>query len=534
METIDALGPFRPFASEPYAHQAEALLLSARKRSFALLHEQGTGKSKVLIDTAAFLYRNNKISALFVIAPNDVHIQWAIEQIPAHLHSSVPRKILIWNRSSKRMLEELRKYIKRGGASGALLILCMNHEALATTRGFQLAKEFVRAMPTLLALDESHAFKNPNSKRTRRATIIGEYAFARRILSGTPITQSPFDAFAQFTFLDERILNQPSFLAYKHRYGEFTKEYVHRGKKPDGSAKLIEYEQLTSYANLGELESLITPYCHRALKSECVDLPEKIYTIRLTHLSSAQKQYYNRLKEQGLLLLSEVEQGKPCKMPLDPDVLEESELAERIVNPKDRLIIKIKLTLMMRLQQIAGGFFTDDEKTITAIDSTPNPRQVATLELVQNALAYGGKVIVWAQFRPELVYLSKFLSEHAAPTVLVYGGQTKSARTEAIERFKDPSSADRILIAHARSAGTGLNLTVARTSIYYSKSYSVALRLQSEDRIHRIGQSHAVHIVDVHAHDAPVDRVIYDSIKDKSFLSTNVLNWRSMVMRSIL
>jgi len=58
------------FKTKPYDHQLEAFNLSCEVESFALLMEQGTGKTKVIIDTAAHLFGLGRIDAVLVVAPN--------------------------------------------------------------------------------------------------------------------------------------------------------------------------------------------------------------------------------------------------------------------------------------------------------------------------------------------------------------------------------------------------------------------------------------------------------------------------------
>ena len=54
--------------------------------------EQGTGKTKVIIDNSAYLYANNKINFLVVIAPNGVHRNWINNELPLHLPDWCPRE----------------------------------------------------------------------------------------------------------------------------------------------------------------------------------------------------------------------------------------------------------------------------------------------------------------------------------------------------------------------------------------------------------------------------------------------------------
>ena len=65
-----------PFKTEPFAHQLKAWELSKDKESFALFMEMGTGKSKVILDTASYIYDNGKIDTLLIIAPKGAYRNW--------------------------------------------------------------------------------------------------------------------------------------------------------------------------------------------------------------------------------------------------------------------------------------------------------------------------------------------------------------------------------------------------------------------------------------------------------------------------
>ena len=61
------------FKTKPYDHQYKALEVSYQKESFALLMDMGTGKSKVLIDTIAYLDRKDLINSVIILAPKGVY-----------------------------------------------------------------------------------------------------------------------------------------------------------------------------------------------------------------------------------------------------------------------------------------------------------------------------------------------------------------------------------------------------------------------------------------------------------------------------
>src|ERR1039457_53825 len=101
-----------PFKTAPFAHQRECLDISWEREEYALLLEQGTGKSKIVTDNAAALYLKDRIECLVIIAPNGVHRKWVREDIPLSLPDCITYKYAVWQSQStkaERAIEELYK-----------------------------------------------------------------------------------------------------------------------------------------------------------------------------------------------------------------------------------------------------------------------------------------------------------------------------------------------------------------------------------------------------------------------------------------
>jgi SNF2 family DNA or RNA helicase len=77
-------------------------------------------------------------------------------------------------------------------------------------------------------------------------------------------------------------------------------------------------------------------------------------------------------------------------------------------------------------------------------------------------------------------------------------------------------------VGQPKTGGYGITLTAANTVIYYSNSYDLEIRLQSEDRAHRIGQTNKVTYVDIISPDT-VDEKILKALKEKINLAQQVL-----------
>lgn len=216
------------FKTTPYKHQLDYLTQFGRSKVAALLAEMGTGKTWMIINNIADLWSSGDCDGVLVFAPNGVHTNWTRLELPKHLPDWVRWKVAPWvSGGNKREKAELEALYDNAG-DGTLRILTMNWEALQHKSGFQAAERFANCFRRLMIVcDESDAIKNPKAERTKQLMKLKKYSYWRRIMSGTPINNAPFDAFSQFSFLDDNILQTSSFYAFKAEYSELLKEKHH-------------------------------------------------------------------------------------------------------------------------------------------------------------------------------------------------------------------------------------------------------------------------------------------------------------------
>ena len=443
------------FKTTPYAHQLDAFNLSKDRTSFALLMEMRTGKSKVVIDTAGWLFSQDKIDLLLVIAPNLVHRQWVDTEVPRHC--PVAWSGTAWSstwtpRKEAAALEQLE-------APNHLAVFTINYEATISKRGKAALAALFKKYCVMLVIDESHRIKTPSAKQTKAILALGKWAAYRRILTGTPITQGPFDVWTQFNFLGSDILNCGSYFAFKNRYGIFETQYAH-GRS---------YKSLVKYRNLEDLNTKTRAHSFRVTAKECLDLPDRQYTRIKFTMSREQQRVYDDLKTH---LVAELN-GETITAPL-------------------------ALTKLLRLQQITGGFFPFEYGDPQPIDY-PNKR---VAEVVEYAKSIEGKVIIWARFRCELGDLHRELwgdhyvgtGEHAVRSI--HGGISVLDRANNLDAFQNDPEV-KYLVANPAVAGEGLDLRVADSMIFYSCSFKLTERLQAEARCDAPGRTTPVTVIDV-------------------------------------
>jgi SNF2 family DNA or RNA helicase len=447
------------FKTEPFEHQRKTFYLSRDQKVFALLMEQGTGKTKVVIDNSAYLYSKGEISALVVIAPNGVHRNW-IREVDTHLPDWCEHQITYYRSGMNK--KEIEAFESVRSSKDCLKIFTFNVEAFTSPKAVHWMEKILLSNDVMLVVDESTRIKTPGAKRTKLITKFGKQVKYKRILTGTPITKNAADVYAQFKFLDPQILGYDSFYSFRNQY------CVMGG---------FEQRQIIAYKNLDELSRNVEGHSFRVLKKDCLDLPPKIYQRHFVEMSERQKKMYNTMKK-GFIA------------ELEGNVIEAPEA----------------ITRLLRLQQILCGWFPTENERVQPIDEK-NPRIEALKDVLEGIES---KVIIWARFRADIRAIERLLGDLA---VSYHGGVDSDARELAIERFqKDP--AIRYFIGTPQAGGTGLTLTAAEYAIYYSNSFDLEQRLQSEDRCHRIGTKNNVTYIDIECQKS-IDSKIIKALRDK-------------------
>jgi SNF2 family DNA or RNA helicase len=462
------------FKSKPFAHQSKALEMSWDKEVFAYFMEMGTGKSKVLIDNIAMLYNAGKINGALIIAPKGVYKNWFDSEIPNHMPDYVEKKIGLWRTDPNA--KDLKPLFSTGAE---LHILIMNVEAFSSKKGVDFAKKFLSCHNTIIGIDESTTIKNPQAKRTRAIVELGTKSKYRRILTGSPVTKSPLDLFAQCYFLHPYLLGHESYYTFKVRYAVT--------KQINVSGRTIQI--VVGYRNLGELSEKLKPFSYRVLKDDCLDLPKKTYTKRIIELTDEQKKVYKTMKQQAIAFLN----GK-------------------------MITTATVITQMMRLHQITCGHFKSDDGTIQTIKNNRIDQLMEVLEEME------GKAVIWAHYRYDIKNIVETVSKkYGENSVVTYYGDTSTDdRQKAIKKIQDPKSPVRFIVGTPQTGGYGITLTGASTMIYYSNGYDLEKRQQSEARIDRIGQEKPMTYIDIIA-EGTVDDKIVQSLRKKVNIATEIM-----------
>jgi SNF2 family DNA or RNA helicase len=508
-------------------HQRAEYLAHRDDDARCVFWEPGLGKTKHVLDVISHLFLRGRISQAIVAAPNSVYCNWTRREIPRHL--AAPSVVLEYSRSSD-FGAGLRVFDSDAVGRDSLRILAISFDALGTSRGAALVERLLRSRPSALVVDESADVKDSLTLRSRRVRALAPLAETRYALSGTPVTLSPRDVYAQTDFVD------PDFWPSRGVTSatQFAKTYGDRRR-------------------LGRLLRVISPMCSRLTKEEAdLDLPPKTYrTVRFA-LEAEQRRIYDELDADGRAELRDarllVALGMARPVVVGAHALSRATRLHQVacghVSAEDAAgslerasasrpaaaapwyrrplaAARARLAALAALRaRLAAGPPPAPRACADVVTPERNPR-LAALEAVL-AERPDEKVIVWCRFRRDV----ELIAERVSGCVRYDGGVSRAEREASVSRFCDPSDHDaRVLVATTAALSTGLTLIVARTAVYYSQDYSLGRRLQSEDRIHRVGQTRSVEIVDLVAENT-VDERIAECLSQKRDLAREFMERR--------
>ena len=455
------------YKTKPFEHQRQALIKGAEKEYFLYLMGMGTGKTKVAIDNAVYLYNQKKIDTVFVIVPNSITHNWLKE---IDIHSSSKNIKYLFKRDSfdHKFENAINWYV-------------MNVEALSHASGVKVAKKLIDKCKDkmFMVVDECTTIKNHKAKRTRNIVKLSSDVKYKRGMTGSPTTKSPLDLYSQCEFLKPGLLGFKSYYAFRARYCAM------RPLSNEGNRQIMIPMYFT---NLAELEGKIKGFSFRVKKEDCFDLPPKVFTKRFLGMSKEQLECYTSLKKYARAIFQDKESSYTNK-----------------------------LTELLRLHQVTCGFFVSDKGQRESFDT---PKMTELCNIIDET---EGKVIIWANYIHNIEQIIQVLKKKYPfdNTVAIYGAVNVKDRDQAVESFQEDSKT-RFFVGNPSTGGYGLNLTAATTVIYFSNSYDLTLREQSEDRAHRHGQKKSVTYIDL-VTKGTIDEFIIKALNEKKKMSAQTL-----------
>lgn len=331
-------------------------------------------------------------------------------------------------------------------------IYVMNYESYKIVRNKIMKSNF-----DCMIVDESSCMKNMKSQITSMILEMINVIPHRFVLSGCPCPNHNSEIFPQMKFVNNEIFGN-------NFYG-FLARYFHQ----DLSNPHVWFQT----AEDKERYNLrLTEQSVFLKKEDCVDLPEKVFQVRRFEMASEQKQHYNEL-------LNDIKSH---------------------INEWSKFEFTAKL---MKLREITSGFVYTKDSDVITMDSNKPKVLAEILEEIGNK-----QVIIWCQFQHEI----KSLAEQFGGVALTSSSSKTKERYEIIRDFRDGKI--QYLFTHPSLMGKGLTFVNCTYNVYYSLSFSYEEFKQSQDRIHRIGQTNKCTYIIMQAKDT-IDEKIYSCLQRK-------------------
>jgi SNF2 family DNA or RNA helicase len=436
------------FRTMMMVHQQMAVDKLSHVKVGALYMDMGTGKTRTALELGIRRMNIGKVDCILWCCPVPVK-QTIVDEVTKHVNNAIiemisTRKIKNWNAD----------------------IYIAGIESLSSSIGLNCRMiELVSRRRCFLICDESSLIKNHRANRTLSLWRLAERCKYKLLLTGTPITNNEQDLFAQWYFLDPRILGYTSFYSFAANHLEYD---------PDIPGRVLRAHDVDL------LSRKMAPFVYQIKKSECLDLPKKSYSSRC------------------------------CNMPDNQSIIyadEKDYILSHAMRPDGEWDTTIIYRLFSALQKILSGI---DYKGRPIFEPKENPRTMALIDLISEL--GDNKAIIWCKYTHEITELATILGNRA---VCFYGNVSQKGRQNNLKLFSGPVQ---FLIANENCGAFGLNLQFCQYEIYYDQTFSWEKRSQSEDRIHRAGQTHNVEYIDIFYPDT-IDSRIRSCLSNKESLA---------------
>jgi len=425
----------------PMDHQKIAIEKLLANDKFILADDMGLGKTT----SAVIASLESKARKILIVCPASLKINWERE-----IKNYSDRKVLI---------VEGRKW---GSTFDFYIInydIIKNYHTTDKSEDSDDYKLLVNANFDLAIVDEAHYISNATANRTRLLNDVLETIPKVWLLTGTPMTSRPINYFNLL-----KIVESPLTLNWQSYVRRYCAGYQFRV----GNRKVWN---TNGASNLDELRERTKNIVLRRMKTDILDLPEKIVTPVFVELNS--KMYDEELEE-----------------------------FTRISNDKkDDETITVTLNRLMKIRQLIS------------YEKIPY-----TCEIIDRCLEQGKKVIVLTNFTMTLDMLHE---KYKKNSVTLDGRMNKDRRQENVDRFQNEDKI-KVFIGNIKAAGVGITLTAAEVVIMNDLSFVPADHSQGEDRAYRYGQKNSV-LVYYPVFENTVEKIIYNILQKKKGVIDQVM-----------
>jgi len=380
----------------------------ARNGRVILADDMGLGKSIQSLAIASY-YR--KEWPLLIISPASMVSSWH-EQVRRWFPPILPDQISVL-------------YDGKGQLNGIVNI--GSFDLLAKLGDMVKSKQY-----KVVIVDESHALRNPDSKRSKALLPIIAKANRAILLSGTPALSRPIELFSQIKAVNPKLFPN---------YFEFGKRYCNGHQTPFGW-------DMKGASNLNELQVILesTIMIRRVKADVLTQLPPKIRQQVFLKINPKDLKYFASLNDKGSMM-------------------------------------KINdLSVMEGRRELIDLWRKTGEAKLSAMQ-----------EYISDILEAGHKILVFAHHKNVMDAFEDAFMKEKRKYIRIDGATTTSLRQDICNKFQNDPTV-RVALLSITAANTGLTLTAATTVVFAELYWNPGQMVQAEDRAHRIGQCDSVNV----------------------------------------
>ena len=445
------------FLYPPYKHQEDGIAFCLNLPKSALWLDLGLGKTFTSIHVTKYRAIYNNAKKTVIVLPVSLMDQWAGE-----IERFFPGNYISFIDGTPERKRKRLNAIPDDKISFSLV----SYESVGGLLPDLQAIGFDNFI-----LDEATKIKNPKAKRTKSILSLCNSIQYGIELTGLPYLNNPTDLFSQFQALDTTV--------YGHDQWGFEEHYIDWMKMPFGRV-------IRGFKKMDDLKRRAYFIAFSRTKKDCVDLPEKVYSVRKLPMYDSQLEWYNKVKENSI---------KETNTALAVKQLE-------------------------KLTQVTSGFLQMDDGQIVWFDS---PKYSEICDIIQDSDEH---YIIWAKHREAIKRMLTALRSRNIPCGELSRHVTQAEKNSYIKGFTVTGTV-KALVCQLASESQGHNLTSKVKSvngIYLENSFSVDQRWQSESRNHRIGMNGTASYIDVVVNDT-IDEATLDVLSSKLEISEYIAQY---------
>jgi SNF2 family DNA or RNA helicase len=330
----------------------------------------------------------------------------------------------------------------------------------------------------LVVIDEANAYKTVSTTRWKTLNAIVKPDTWLWMLTGTPASQSPTDAYGLAKLVAPSRV--PKF------YGSFRDMVMQ---------KVTQFKWMPKPSAENIVHDVLQPAI-RFTKEECLDLPDMTYTTREVPLTAQQLKYYEIIRKNMLATAA----------------------------GEDITTVNAAANLNKLLQLSCGAVYADSGEVVAFDAST---RINALKEVIEEA---SHKVLVFVPYRHAIELVTKELRKDGIETEIINGSVSASRRTEIFADFQT-SDKPRVLVIQPQAAAHGVTLTAANVVVWFAPITSVETYLQANARVHRAGQHNPCTVVQLQG--SPVEKKMYKMLESKVDIHNKMIDLYKNVLEEV-